>query len=169
MKYEINFDQIKEQYPRAMQRFAVWFYKRNGMMDNGIVTERNCVLHLYDLFSTNAYDNFRGALLSWFDSCDVLISVIPHQIEKKLNVVTKQWMCLVWVDGEEIRGDKFEGREQAETSAFLKAFQFVETKVQLEIELKQRFLDDSSLITPINVNWAHLDAVLAKKRALKGV
>ena len=66
-----------------------------------------------------------------------------------------------------IEGD-FAKREYAEFIMFKKAFQFLDTRLFIK-DTKNRFIDESSDSSCLNVNWKHLSIVLNHKRKHKEI
>lgn len=105
----------------------------------------------------------RGILYSFFDSCSILISVTPHDIIKKDDKQKCKWSYLIALDDTEIIEGHFKTRDEAEYIAFLKSFQFLDTRLFIK-QTKDRFFDESSDTSCLNVNWNQLNRVLSYKR-----
>jgi hypothetical protein len=105
----------------------------------------------------------RGILYSFFDSCSILVSVSPHDITKNDNKQKCRWSYLIALDDTEIIEGHFKKREEAEYIAFLKCFQFLDTKLFIK-QTKDRFYDETSDTSCLNVNWVQLNRVLSYKR-----
>lgn len=110
------------------------------------------------------FKSVSGILSSFFDEHNILVSVIPNNILNKKSEKTKHlWSYLMYIDKTEIVEGDFQSREIAEYIAFLKAFQFLDTKLFIE-QTKERFFDESSDISCLKMNWDKLNEVLSYKR-----
>ena len=110
------------------------------------------------------FKSISGVLESFFEKFDIVISVIPNIILKSKSQKTKHlWSYLMYVDGAEVFEGDFPNRETAQYLAFLKAFQFLDTKLFIKLT-KNRFEDESSDISCLNMNWTKLDEVIMYRR-----
>lgn len=102
---------------------------------------------------------FRGVLYSFFESNSIYITTTPYDINQK----GCKWNYFIFLDGTEIAESEFDCRETAEYIAFLKSFQFLDTKLFIKYT-QDRFYDQFSDVSCLNMDWNHLNKVLNYKR-----
>jgi hypothetical protein len=98
-------------------------------------------------------------LYSFFDDNSVFVSVYPQEINRNAT----KWEISIFIDGKCLKESDFLNREMAEYIAFKKAFQFLDTKLFIEMT-KNLFYDGSADSSCLNVDWIHLDKVLTYRR-----
>jgi hypothetical protein len=101
---------------------------------------------------------FRGIMYSFLQNHGLLISVTPYDLSGK-----RKWSYAIYFEGNEICKNGFKERELAEWAAFEKSLQYYDTKLFIQ-DVKDRFYDSKASSSPCNINWEHLDRVLAYKR-----
>ena len=106
----------------------------------------------------------RGMLYSFFESHSILVSVTPQDITHRDETMQCRWAYFICLEETEIIESGFKAREEAEYIAFLKSFQFLDTRLFIK-QTKNRFYDQTSDSSCLNVNWEQLNRVLSYKRA----
>ena len=110
------------------------------------------------------FNFFRGILYSFFESQSILVSSNFSNVKlKNKKDIQCTWGYLIFIEGTEIREGGFPSREMAEVVAFTKAFQFLDTRLFI-LDTTDRFYDDGSAVSCLNVNWSHLDKVIQYRR-----
>lgn len=143
-----------------MEKYRRSYTELSKYLDNN---KDNFGINILDITKFD-FKPISGILYSFFDSHSILISVTPQNISNKKGKATKcGWSYLIYLEETEIIEGDFSERVTAEYIAFLKAFQFLDTKLFIE-QTKDRFIDESSDTSCLNMNWKQLNLVLAHKR-----
>jgi len=150
-KSKIIMQLVKSKYTRAYQRLDI--YLKNSK-------DFNCTIYNIEDVS---FKSVTALLYSFFDDNSILVSVYPEDVEKKENRLKCNWTISIFIEKEEIKEYDLASRETAEFVAFQKAFQFLDTKLFIELT-KDRFYDESSDSCCLNMNWVHVDKVLTYRR-----
>lgn len=148
-----------DKYKRASKLLEFYLIKEVERFEENLLPEQTKNL----IFQTD-FKELRGILYSFFDKNSILISVNPYDISQQSNEEIKcNWQYYMNIDGTDITEGDFKKREQAEFVAFQKAFEFLDTKLFIK-DTSNRFYDESSDSSCLNVNWNHLNKVLNHKR-----
>ena len=151
-KSKIIIELAKSKYTRAYQRLDTYL-KNSKDFDYKI-----------DSIGDVSFKSITALLYSFFDENSILVSVYPEDVEKKENrLKCNNWRISIFIEKEEIKEYDLASRETAEFVAFQKAFQFLDTKLFIELT-KDRFYDESSDSCCLNMNWVHVDKVLTYRR-----
>lgn len=146
MRTKILLNTTSEKYGRANSDFLKYIKNDNYFVNNNLDIE-------------NAeFSVFKSLLYSFFESHKIFITVRPFDIYSKLK-----WSYLIELDNNEIFDGSYQEKEIAEYIAFLKCFQFLDTRLFIEYT-KNRYYDESADVACLNVNWTHLNKVLNYKR-----
>jgi len=151
-KSKIIIDLVKSKYTRALSRLD--FYLKNNHKDFGYGINE---------FEDIGFKNITALLYSFFDENSIIVSVQPQNVESKGDKLKCSWEIAIFIDKEEVKEYDLGSRESAEFVAFQKAFQFLDTKLFIELT-KYRFYDESSDSSCLNMNWVHVDKVLTYRR-----
>lgn len=127
-------------------------------LDTYLKSSRDFNYKIDDLVDIS-FKSMTALLYSFFDDNSVLVSINPQEINR--NGV--KWEASIFIDGKCIKESDFSNRQMAEYIAFKKAFQFLDTKLFIDMT-KNLFYDGSSDSSCINVDWIHLDKVLTYRR-----
>lgn len=106
-----------------------------------------------------SFKSMTALLYSFFDDNCVFVSLCLQEINRNGT----KWEVSIFIDGKCIKENDFLNREMAEYIAFKKAFQFLDTKLFIDMT-KNLFYDGSSDSSCLNVDWIHLDKVLTYRR-----
>ena len=146
METSVLLNSCSQKYSRAFKNFQDFISKDNYFSDNKLD------------FNTANFNIFRGFLYSFFESHSIYITTTPYDIKSSCK-----WNYFIYIDNIEIAEADFTDRETAEYIAFLKCFQFLDTKLFIELS-QNRFYDQSSDVSCLNMDWEHLNKVLNYKR-----
>ena len=148
-----------DKYKRASKSLEFYLIKNVDRFESNLLPEQ-----IKENICQTDFKEFRGILYSFFDNNSILISVNPYDINQESNDEIKcKWQYYMNIDGTDITEGDFKKREQAEFVAFQKAFEFLDTKLFIK-DTSNRFYDESSDSSCLNVNWNHLNKVLNHKR-----
>jgi len=147
-----------EKYKRAYKVLEFHLIKEVNRFKENLLPEQ-----IKELVYQTPFKEFRGVLYSFFDKNDILISISPYEIDKSNEEIKCKWQYYINIDGVDIIEGDFNKREHAEFVAFQKSFEFLETKIFIK-DTSNRFYDESSDSSCLNVNWKHLNKVLNHKR-----
>jgi hypothetical protein len=145
MRTNILLNTISNKYGRANTVFTKYIYGDNYF------TQKNLDLELVD------FNVFKTLLYSFFESQKIFVTVKPYELKDI------KWSYLIEIDDNEISDGNYKEKEVAEYIAFLKCFQFLDTRLFIE-QTKNRYYDESADVACLNVNWKHLNKVLNYKR-----
>lgn len=159
---------------------TVTFMQKTGTLINGCADKyKRAYIALLEYLKINSQDfsldtnpvigdmdfrMVRGMLYSFFESHSILVSVTPQDITHRDERMQCRWAYFICLEETEIIESGFKTREESEYIAFLKSFQFLDTKLFV-MQTKNRFYDQTSDISCLNVNWGHMNRVLSYKRA----
>lgn len=146
MKTNILLNTISGRYGRANTLFIKYINSDNFFTKNKI-----------DVVSAE-FSVFKSLIYSFFESHNIFVTVRPYDIDKNVR-----WSYLIEIDNNEISDGGYNEKEISEYIAFLKCFQFLDTRLFIEYT-KNRYYDESADVACLNVNWTHLNKVLNYKR-----
>jgi hypothetical protein len=147
-----------DKYKRAYKSLEFYLKKEVDRFQENLLPEQ-----IRELVCQTSFKEFRGLLYSFFENNDILISVSPYDIDKSNEKIKCKWKYYINIDGVDIIDGDFKKREEAEFVSFQKAFEFLDTKLFIK-DTSNRFYDESSDSSCLNVNWKHLNKVLNHKR-----
>jgi len=147
-----------EKHKRAYTVLEFYLMKEVSRFKENLLPEQ-----IKELIYQTPFKEFRGILYSFFDKNNILISISPYDISKSNEEIKCKWQYYISIDGVDIIEGDFNKREHAEFVAFQKSFEFLETKIFIK-DTSNRFYDESSDSSCLNVNWKHLNKVLNHKR-----
>jgi hypothetical protein len=141
----INLFKDAEKFTRSFSLFEKFIKNDNYFSEN------NLDVKLSD------FKVFKSLLYDFFESHDIYLSVKPYSLSDL------KWEYLIQLENNLISRDGFNKKEYAEYVAFIKCFQFLDTRLFIEYS-KNRYIDESADSSLLNVNWVHLNKVLNYKR-----
>ena len=141
--YKFILSTAQEKYQKAFSELNIFLSSRMNMSQ----------------FEKTDFNVARGLFYSFFDSHSILVSTLPYYFKSETKC---RWQYVINIDGIEISEGYLPNRETAEYVAFMRAFQFLDTKLFIEYT-KGRFSDESET-SCLNINWEHLHRVLNHKR-----
>jgi hypothetical protein len=103
---------------------------------------------------------FKSFLYDFFEKNNIYVTVKAYDLTSNVK-----WHYVIELENNQINQDGFNERELAEYVAFIKCFQFLDTRLFIEYS-KNRYIDETSDSSLLNVNWVHLNKVLNYKRKL---
>ena len=120
----MNWTEIKEKYPKRVNEFINWFRPRIDISDWDKEALENTILigsagYVYDL-------KMKGMLYDFFDEQDIFIDIEYGKPESKW--LFKPTICAHFLNDRYAFMVGFKTRKQAETAAFTKAFEILESK-----------------------------------------
>ena len=151
-------------FKRAFNLFEYYLKNENylNLIKDNLLPEQ-----IKEIITGIKFTELRGIIYSFLDKNNIFISISPYDINyiEKDNKAHVKWRYIINIDGNDIIESDFDKREYAEFICFKKAFQFLDTKLFIE-QTSNRFYDETSDSSCLNVNWKHLDKVLNHKRKL---
>lgn len=150
---------IWEKNKRAFRAFELFLKKEKSFG----VTENLLNQQVKEIICGLSFKELSGMVYYFFDTQNIVLAVIPYDVLTQNEKVTCKWKYLINIDNTDIIEGDFAKREYAEFIMFKKAFQFLDTRLFIK-DTKNRFIDESSDSSCLNVNWKHLSIVLNHKR-----
>jgi hypothetical protein len=154
---------IFDKYKRASKSFEYYLINEIGRFKSNLLNQQ-----IIDLLCETDFKELRGILYSFFEKNNILISITPYDISYSGDEIVCKWQYYMNINKTEITELDFKKREQAEFVSFQKAFEFLDTVLFIK-DTSNRFYDESSDSSCLNVNWEHLNKVLNHKRKLKEI
>jgi hypothetical protein len=146
METKVLLENIAKNYGRANNLFFDFLKSENYFTKNN--------LNVYDA----DFSVLRGMIYEFFEKQEIYVTVVPYEIKPILK-----WSYQIIIDGYEINDKYFSSKQFSEYVAFIKCFQFLDTRLIIE-QNKYKYFDDSADSSLLRVNWTHLDKVLSHKR-----